>query len=57
MFVDWFMQRSVSLSLTLNRNEKVEQHIRKKTYKPNTLKFWVEGGLISLCGFWLSSHC
>jgi len=26
---------SVSLSLTLGRNEKVEQHIRKKTHKPN----------------------
>jgi len=48
---------SVSLSPTLSRNEIVEQHIRKKTHKPNALRFWVEGGVISLCGFWLSSHC
>jgi len=30
---------SVSLNLTLSRNEKVEQHIRKKTHKPNALRF------------------
>jgi len=30
---------SVSLSLTLSRNEKVKQQIRKKTYKPNALRF------------------
>jgi len=42
---------SVSLSPTLSRNEKVEQHIRKKTHKPNALRFWVEGGVISLYGF------
>ena len=30
---------SESLSLTLSRNEKVEQHIRKKTHKPNALRF------------------
>jgi len=41
---------SVSLSLTLSRNEKVEQHIRKKTHKPNALRFWVKGGVISLYG-------
>ena len=40
---------SVSLSLTLSRNEKIEQHIRKKTHKSNTLRFWVEGGVIPLC--------
>jgi len=39
---------SVSLSPTLNRNEKVEQYIRKKTHKPNALRFWVEGGVILL---------
>jgi len=39
---------SVSLNPTLNRNEKVEQHIRKKTHKPNVLRFWVEGDVISL---------
>jgi len=42
---------SVSLSPTLSRSEKVEQHIRKKTHKPNALRFWVEGGVILLCGF------
>jgi len=38
----------MSLSPTLGRNEKVEQHIRKKTHKPNALRFWVEGGVIPL---------
>jgi len=41
----------VSLSPTLNRNEKVEEHIRKKTHKLNTLRFWVVGGVIPSCGF------
>jgi len=41
---------SVSLSPTLDKNEKVEQYIRKKTYKPTILRFWVEGGVIPLCG-------
>jgi len=41
---------SVSLSLTLSRNEKVEQHVRNKTHKPNALRFWVEGSVISLYG-------
>ena len=40
----------MSLSPTLGRNEKVEQHIRKKTRKPNVLRFWVGGGVISLYG-------
>jgi len=35
----------------VSKNEKLEQHIRKKTHKPNTLRFCVEGGVISLCGF------
>jgi len=39
---------SMSLSPTLGRNEKVEQHIRKKTHKPNALRFWIEYGVISL---------
>jgi len=39
---------SVSLSPTLSRNEKVEQHIRKKIRKPNALRFWVEGSVIPL---------
>jgi len=38
----------VSLSSTLGMNEKVEQHIRKKTHKPNALRFWVESGVIPL---------
>jgi len=33
---------SMSLSPTLSRIEKVEQHIRKKTYKPIVLKFLLE---------------
>jgi len=43
------MYSSVSLSLTLNRNEKFEQHIRKTTHKLNVLRFWVEGVVIPLC--------
>jgi len=39
---------SVSLSPTLDTNEKVEQHIRKKIQKPNVLRFWVEGNVIPL---------
>ena len=47
--------RSVSLSLTLDMNEKVEQHIRKKTHKSNALRFWVEGDVIPLYELtWLS---
>jgi len=41
----------MSVSLTLSKDEKVKQHIRNKTHKPSTLRFWVEGGVISLCGF------
>jgi len=40
----------MSLSPTLCTNEKVEQRIRKKTHKPNALRFWIEGGVIPLCG-------
>jgi len=40
---------NMSLSLTLSKNEKVEQHIRKKTHKSIILRFWVEGGVIPLC--------
>jgi len=39
---------SVSLSPTLGKNEKVEQHIKKKTHKPNALRFRVESGVIPL---------
>jgi len=38
----------VSLSPTLGKNEKVEQHIKKKTRKPNVLRFWLEGDVIPL---------
>jgi len=42
---------SVSLSPTLNKNEKVKQYIRKKTHKPTALRFWVKSGIIPLCMF------
>ena len=42
---------SVSLNPTLGRNEKIEQYIRKKTHKSNSLRFWVDGGVIPLYGF------
>jgi len=42
---------SMSLSPTLSRNEKDEQHIRKKTHKLNALRFWIESGVIILYGF------
>jgi len=32
---------SMSLSHTLNKNEKVKQYIRKMILKPNKLRFWV----------------
>jgi len=48
---------SMSLSSTLSRNEKVEQHIRKKTHKPNALRFCVEGGVIPLYVGLLSHSC
>jgi len=44
---------SMSLSPTLGMNEKIEQYIRKKTHKPNALRFWVEGNVISLYVVWL----
>jgi len=47
----------VTLNIKLSKNEIVEQHIRKKTHKSNVLRFWVEGGVILLYGFRLSSHC
>jgi len=46
---------SVSLSPTLGRNEKVDQYIRKKTHKPNALRFLVGGGVIPLYGLTLVS--
>jgi len=41
----------VSLSPTLGRNEKVEQHIRKKTHQSNVLRFFIRGGVIPLYRF------
>jgi len=41
---------SVSLSLTLTKNEKVEHYIRIKTHKLIALKFWVESGVNILYG-------
>ena len=41
---------SVSLSLTLDRKEKVELYIRLRIYKPIALRFWVESGVNALCG-------
>jgi len=32
----------VSLSFTLSKNEKVEQHIKIKAHKLIILKFWIE---------------
>jgi len=45
----------LSLEGRLGRNEKVEQYVRKKTHKPNALRFWVEGGVIPSCGLALFS--
>ena len=42
---------SVILSPTLAKNEKVEHYIRIKTHKPIALRFWVESGVNSLCGW------
>jgi len=39
---------SMSLSPILCMNEKVDQLIRKKTHKPNALRFWVEDDIIIL---------
>jgi len=41
---------SISLSLTLDRNEEVEYHIRMKTHKLITLKLLVEINVNLLCG-------
>jgi len=43
---------NVSLSPILDKNKKVKQHIKKKTHKPNALRFWVEDVIslyINLC--------
>jgi len=41
----------MSLNLTLIRNEKVEHHIRIKTHKLITLRFWVKSDVNALCGW------
>jgi len=51
IFLSRIKYSSVSPSFTLSRKEKVGQYIRKKTHKPKTLRFWIEGGVISLYGF------
>jgi len=38
----------VNLSFTMNRNEKVEQHIRHNTRKHNVLNICIESGVIPL---------
>jgi len=43
----------VSLSPTLNKNNKVKQYIRKKTHKPIVLWFWVKDSVIPLYMFGL----
>ena len=35
----------------MSKNEKVEQHIIKKTRKTNALRFWIECGVIPLYEF------
>jgi len=40
---------SVSLSLTLNKNKKIEHHIRIKVHKFIVLRFWVKSGANFLC--------
>jgi len=49
-FMFYVRYLSVSLSLTLGKNEKVEQYIRKKTHNPNVLRFWIGGNVIPLYG-------
>lgn len=46
------LNSSVSISPTKSRNEKVEQHIRIKTYNLITLKFWVRGSFKPLYVSW-----
>jgi len=39
----------------LSKNEKVEQHMRKKTHKHDVLMFWVEGGVPLVSFLFVSS--
>jgi len=47
----------VGLSLTLDKNEKVEHYIRIKTHKPIVLRFWVESGVNSYVVGLMSHWC
>ena len=49
--VDDLRNLSVSLSLTLVRNEKVEHYIRIKIHKLIVLRFWVESDVNTLYGW------
>ena len=40
----------------LSKNEKVEQHIRKKTHKLITLKILVKGDVMVFYMGWLMAH-
>jgi len=42
------MYSSVSLSSTLSRSKKIEQHIREKTLKPDALRFRIEADVLPL---------
>jgi len=46
----------MSISPTLSKNEKIEHHIRIKTYTPIILKFLVENGVNFLCVDWTHVH-
>jgi len=39
---------NVSLNFILNKNEKVEHHIRIMTHKSITLRFWIENNVNTL---------
>jgi len=43
------LEIQVSLSLTLDTNEKFKNYIKKKTHKLIVLRFWVKNGINSLC--------
>jgi len=48
IFINIVRNLSVSLSFILNKNDKVKQYIKKKTYKPIVLRFWVKSDVIPL---------
>ncbi|WVZ23733.1 hypothetical protein V8G54_002277 [Vigna mungo] len=47
------LEIQVTLSPTLSKNEKIEHHIRMKINKLIGLRFWVGGGINSLCVGWV----